>query len=125
MFLDVTMHLWPLVLSDQVHYVLERCFLCLAMAEQKKMFSLVKAVAGNKRSSEAQQTSVKKIPRVSELTPMEARPSKIVSNGPVVVCVYQAMSRGIYLGLCSSACLAYAPANMVLGNATSGDRVGG
>ena len=111
------MHLRPLVIWEQVHYVFERCFLCLAMAEQKKMFSLVKAVAGNKRSSEAQQTSVKKTPKVSELTPVEARPQKVVTNGPVVVCVYQAMSRGIYLGLCSSACMDYARMNTVLGNA--------
>ena len=119
------MRLRQLVISDQVHYVSERCFLCLSMSEQRKMLSLVKAIAGNKRSSEAQQTSVKKIPKVSELTPVEARPQKVVTNGPVVVCVYQLMSRGIYLSLCSTACLDYARVNMVLGNTSSGDRVGG
>ena len=64
------------------------CFLCLAMAEQKK-FSLAKAVAGNKRSESSQQSAAaKKIPKVSEMTPVEARPQKIVTNAPVVVCVY-------------------------------------
>ena len=97
MFLDVTMHLWPLVLSDQVHYVLDRCFLCLAMAEQKKMFSLVKAVAGNKRTESSQQSAAaKKIPKVSEMTPVEARPQKIVTNAPVVVCVYLVIMCGKY-----------------------------
>ena len=64
------------------------------MAEKK--FSLVKAVAGNKRTESSQQGAAKKIPKVSELTPLEARPQKVVTNGPVVVCAYQAKSRGIY-----------------------------
>ena len=57
------------------------------MAEKK--FSLVKAVAGNKRPESSQQSiAAKKIPKVSEMTPVEPRPQKIVTNAPVVVCVY-------------------------------------
>ena len=58
------------------------------MTEEKK-FSLVNAVAGNKRSSEtSKRDAVNKIPKVSELTPVEARPQKITTNAPVTVCVY-------------------------------------
>ena len=67
-----------------------------AMAEQKK-FSLVKAVAGNKRTESSQQSAAaKKIPKVSEMTPVEARPQKIVTNAPVVVCVYPVIMCGKY-----------------------------
>ena len=66
------------------------------MAEQKK-FSLVKAVAGNKRTESSQQGfAAKKIPKVSEMTPVEARPQKIVTNAPVVVCVYPVIMCGKY-----------------------------
>ena len=72
------------------------CFLCPVMAEQKK-FSLVKAVAGNKRTESSQQSAAaKKIPKVSEMTPVEARPQKIVTNAPVVVCVYPVTMCGKY-----------------------------
>ena len=65
------------------------------MAEQKK-FSLAKAVAGNKRSESAQQSAAaKKIPKVSEMTPVEARPQKIVTNAPVVVCVFPVSMCGL------------------------------
>ena len=58
------------------------------MAEQMK-FSLAKAVAGNKRASEtSQQSAANKIPKVSEMTPVEARPQKTVTDAPVTVCVY-------------------------------------
>ena len=67
-----------------------------AMAEQRK-FSLVKAVAGNKRTESSQQSAAaKKIPKVSEMTPVEARPQKIVTNAPVVVCVYPVIMCGKY-----------------------------
>ena len=66
------------------------------MAEQKK-FSLVKAVAGNKRTESSQQgAAAKKIPKVSEMTPVEARPQKIVTNAPVVICVYPVTVCGKY-----------------------------
>ena len=59
------------------------------MASQAKKFSLVKAVAGNKRDSEQnQQTNAKKIPKVSEMTPVEARTPRVTNDAPVVVCVY-------------------------------------
>ena len=60
------------------------------MASQPKKFSLVKAVAGNKRDSQqTQQSNAKKIPKVSEMTPVEARPQRVTTNdAPVVVCVY-------------------------------------
>ena len=65
------------------------------MAEQKK-FSLEKAVAGNKRTESSQQSAAaKKIPKVSEMSPVEARPQKIVTNAPVVVCVYPVSMCGI------------------------------
>ena len=86
-----------------------------AMAEQKK-FSLVKAVAGNKRTETSQGTAAKKIPRVSEMTPVEARPQKIVTNAPVVVCVYPVIVCGKYTWslqvetrLVKSVAIAYAP----------------
>ena len=64
------------------------------MAEKK--FSLVKAVAGNKRPESSQQSiAAKKIPKVSEMTPVEPRPQKIVTNAPVVVCVYPVSAYGI------------------------------
>ena len=63
------------------------------MAEKK--FSLVKAVAGNKRP-EQQGAAAKKIPKVSEMTPVEPRPQKIVTNAPVVVCVYPVSACGIH-----------------------------
>ena len=82
------MHLCLLAISHRVHYVVVHLFLSIVMADQKK-FSLAKAVAGNKRSSEhSQQSTVKKIPKVCELTPVEARPQRTVTNAPVVVCVY-------------------------------------
>ena len=66
------------------------------MAEQKK-FSLVKAVAGNKRTESSQQSiAAKKIPKVSEMTPVEPRPQKIVTNAPVVVCVFPVSACGIH-----------------------------
>ena len=60
------------------------------MASQPKKFSLVKAVAGNKRDSQqTQQSNATKIPKVSEMTPVEARPQRVTTNdAPVVVCVY-------------------------------------
>ena len=59
------------------------------MASQPKKFSLVKAVAGNKRSSEAaQQSNGKKIPKVSEMTPVEIRSQRATNDAPVNVCVY-------------------------------------
>ena len=66
------------------------------MAEQKK-FSLVKAVAGNKRKPESsQQSAAKRIPKVSDMTPVETRPQKIVTNAAVVVCVYPVSMCGKY-----------------------------
>ena len=82
------MHLCSLAIFHLVHYVFVHCFLSPVMAEQKK-FSLAKAVAGNKRSSEAPpQSAGKKVPKVSELKPVEARPQRAVTNAPVVICVY-------------------------------------
>ena len=64
------------------------------MAEKK--FSLVKAVAGNKRPESSQQSiAAKKIPKVNEMTSVEARPQKIVTNAPVVVCVFPVSICGI------------------------------
>jgi len=61
------------------------------MAEQKK-FSLAKVVAGNKRAAESSQPVVKKMPKVSEMTAAEQRPQRVVTNAPVVVCVYPVIS---------------------------------
>ena len=84
----MTMHLCLLAISHLVHYVFVHCFLSPVMAENKK-FSLAKAIAGNKRSTEhPQQSAAKKIPKVSELTPVETRPQRTVTDAPVVVCVY-------------------------------------
>ena len=62
------------------------------MAEQKK-FSLAKVVAGNKRAAaQSSQPVVKKMPKVSEMTAAEQRPQRVVTNAPVVVCVYPVIS---------------------------------
>ena len=85
----------PSAISHLVQCVVLKA-LYRAMAEQKK-FSLVKAVAGNKRTESSQQSAAaKKIPKVSEMTPVEARPQKIVTNAPVVVCVYPVIICGKY-----------------------------
>ena len=55
--------------------------------QQKKMFSLEKAVAGNKRALETPEKA-RKIPKVSQMTPTEPRPQRVTTNGPVVMCVY-------------------------------------
>ena len=78
---------------------------------------MVKAVAGTKRAETSQQgTAAKKIPKVSEMTPVEARPQKIVTNAPVVVCVYPVIVCGKYTwslqvktGLVKSVMIAYSP----------------
>ena len=57
------------------------------MAGQQKKFSLEKAVAGNKRALETPE-KVRKIPKVSQMTPTEPRPQRVTTNGPVVMCVY-------------------------------------
>lgn len=68
--------------------VLFALILPLIMADQqKKMFSLEKAVAGNKRALETPE-KVRKIPKVSQMTPTEPRPQRVTTNGPVVMCVY-------------------------------------
>ena len=68
--------------------VLFALILLLIMADQqKKMFSLEKAVAGNKRALETPE-KVRKIPKVSQMTPTEPRPQRVTTNGPVVMCVY-------------------------------------
>ena len=73
------------------------CFRNFFIAMAEKKFSLVKAVAGNKRPENSQQSiATKKIPKVSELTPMEPRPQKITTNAPVVVCVYPVSACGIH-----------------------------
>ena len=70
------------------------------MASQAKKFSLVKAVAGNKRDSEQnQQTNAKKIPKVSEMTPVEARTPRVTNDAPVVVCVYPVRRMDILVAL--------------------------
>ena len=56
--------------------------------QQKKMFSLEKAVAGNKRAALETPEKVRKIPKVSQMTPTEPRPQRVTTNGPVVICVY-------------------------------------
>ena len=84
----------PSAISHLVQCVVSKT-LYRAMAEKK--FSLVKAVAGNKRPESSQQSiAAKKIPKVSEMTPVEARPQKIVTNAPVVVCVYPVSACGIH-----------------------------
>ena len=57
------------------------------MAGQQKKFSIEKAVAGNKRTLETPER-VRKIPKVSQMTPTEHRPQRHTTNGPVVICVY-------------------------------------
>ena len=90
------MHLSLLAISHRVHYVVVHLSLSIVMADQKK-FSLAKAVAGNKRSSEhVPQNAAKRIPKVSELTPVEARPQRTVTNAPVVVCVYPVRACGTH-----------------------------
>ena len=69
--------------------VLFALILPLIMADQqKKMFSLEKAVAGNKRALETTPEKLRKIPKVSQMTPTEPRPQRVTTNGPVVMCVY-------------------------------------
>merc|ERR1712020_261034 len=68
--------------------VLFALILLVIMADQqKKMFSLEKAVAGNKRALEIPE-KVRKIPKVSQMPPTEPRPQRVTTNGPVVMCVY-------------------------------------
>ena len=68
--------------------VLFALILPLIMADQqKKTFSLEKAVAGNKRALETPE-KVRKIPKVSQMTPTEPRPQRVTTNGPVIICVY-------------------------------------
>ena len=57
------------------------------LAGQQKKFSIEKAVAGNKRTLETPEL-VRKIPKVSQMTPTEHRPQRHTTNGPVVICVY-------------------------------------
>ena len=90
--MSVAMRFRPSAISHLVQCVVSKT-LYRAMAEKK--FSLVKAVAGNKRPESSQQ-SAKKIPKVSEMTPVEPRPQKIVTNAPVVVCVYPVSACGIH-----------------------------
>ena len=92
--MGVAMRFRPSAISHLVQCVVSKT-LYRAMAEKK--FSLVKAVAGNKRPESSQQgAAAKKIPKVSEMTPVEARPQKIVTNAPVVVCVYPVIVCGKY-----------------------------
>ena len=58
------------------------------MADQQNKFSLEKAVAGNKRALETTPEKLRKIPKVSQMTPTEPRPQRVTTNGPVVMCVY-------------------------------------
>ena len=78
----------PLCSHFSSSVVLFALILLLIMADQqKKMFSLEKAVAGNKRALETPE-KVRKIPKVSQMTPTEPRPQRVTTNGPVVMCVY-------------------------------------
>ena len=78
----------PLCSHFSSSVVLFALILPLIMADQqKKMFSLEKAVAGNKRALETPE-KVRKIPKVSQMTPTEPRPQRVTTNGPVVMCVY-------------------------------------
>ena len=78
----------PLCSHFSSSVVLFALILLLIMADQqKKMFSLEKAVAGNKRALETPE-KVRKIPKVSQMTPTEPRPQRVTTNGPVVICVY-------------------------------------
>ena len=78
----------PLCSHFSSSVVLLALILPLIMADQqKKMFSLEKAVAGNKRALETPE-KVRKIPKVSQMTPTEPRPQRVTTNGPVVMCVY-------------------------------------
>ena len=92
--MGVAMRFRPSAISHLVQCVVSKT-LYRTMAEKK--FSLVKAVAGNKRPESSQQgAAAKKIPKVSEMTPVEPRPQKIVTNAPVVVCVYPVSACGIH-----------------------------
>ena len=78
----------PLCSHFSSSVVLFALILLVIMADQqKKMFSLEKAVAGNKRALETPE-KVRKIPKVSQMTPTEPRPQRVTTNGPVVMCVY-------------------------------------
>ena len=54
-----------------------------SMADQKK-FSLQRAAAGKRVTMETPEKQARKIPKVSEMQPTEARPSRVTTNAPVV-----------------------------------------
>ena len=79
----------PLCSHFSSSVVLFALILLVIMADQqKKMFSLEKAVAGNKRALETTPEKLRKIPKVSQMTPTEPRPQRVTTNGPVIICVY-------------------------------------